>query len=930
MSTNFPFFRNLPGFPKPPSFPSYAGALRSRSRNIGLFLAFSGLLAFSFSEAFTVGLPAQEPAETTETSEAPPKQEESETGPDEIAPVADVENAENAENTINSDPTEFMGLRIRDIVFQGLINVRERELRVLRDNNLDQELSNEIISNIIIDTFNLEYFANVEPAYEKISAKSLRLYIIVEEKKQVSNIRFRGRSSLLGQGRLKEAIYLQERQSFYEEATVRADERRIEAAYFEKGALNTKVQSSVEDDTKQSNAVIVTFFINEGERLRITGADFVGSSYSKSKLFSALGAGGRPLNYKTDIFFFPKDYVARNIEDDRQTYEAFYRSEGYLDMRIIRVEEILFRVSRTKLKVSQNKIARTKYLKLVYHIDEGPRYNYDGVSIEGNELFSEEELSELFPGGQGEPFNMSAFNASLGALQQKYISLGYAQTQVVPVEKKDGTKLTVSYQIKITESKVRNRIESIEIKGNVQTKDYVVLREIPLKAGDIFNGAELRRGIENLVYTRFFETVDPQIVQGSAPGLIRIILNVSEGQTMNVTAGLRITPSTTEGSFPISGTFQLSENNFLGRGYTLGTNLELGINAQNVQLKFGNSRVSGSNFGIGLSLGFSHSQNSGIGQDLDGNGILDPFLTKQSFEDASATLISQYLSSYGMRNETSSINLGINSSLTWRIPIFNQYSRLEFSNGYNTGISYVDYDNDVFRPLSERSRGNFQTWLFSDTLKFGLGWSTTDVPSEPNRGISLVQRFTLGGLVPADKNIYYLQSRSSLDFYVPIVEVHASRSDYVFRLIFHFGTSFNILLQHPWQDATPDAQIYGSQLLRYTMLNRGSWTYDYGRAFWNTTAEIRYPLIPRVLTIDLFFDAIMLWRELSQISSTGLDDFRFTLGFGPRLTIPQLPLAIYVTKNFRSNNGSLDGDPEPDNIVMDQGWAFSFVFNIQF
>ncbi|MEM9424305.1 MAG: POTRA domain-containing protein, partial [Spirochaetota bacterium] len=447
-----------------------------------------------------------------------------------------------ASDLLKDDPAEFIGMRVREVVFQGLVNVRERNLRILRDNSLNKELNTETISDIIVDAFNLEYFSNVELAYEKLGANAVRLYVIVEENKQVSAILFQGRSSLLSRSKIQEAIQLQERESFYDEALIRADERRIEAAYFEKGSLNTIVRSSAEDDPKRPNSVIVTFYINEGERLRITGVEFIGSSYSKSKLFSSRGAGGKPLNYKSDIFFFPKDYVSRDIADDREIYEAFYRSEGYLDMRILRVEEVLFRVNRTKLKVSKSKISQTKFLKLVFYIEEGPQYNYDGVTISGNELFDNGELEGMFTLQEGKPFNMAEFNASMGSLQQKYISLGYAQTQIIPVEKKDEPELTVSYHIKILESKVRNRIESIEVQGNTLTKDYVVLREIPLKPGDIFNGSELRRGIENLVYTRFFESVDPEVLQGSAPGLIRVILNVSEGQTSNISAGLRISP----------------------------------------------------------------------------------------------------------------------------------------------------------------------------------------------------------------------------------------------------------------------------------------------------------------------------------------------------------------------------------------------------
>ncbi len=882
--------------------------------NVSLQFFYSFLIAFLL--IFPGSIAAQD---KTQEQPAAPKQHEE---------------PKEKEGKIIAEPDEFIGMLIRQVVFSGLINVQERDIKVLRQNNLNKELSPDVISNTIVDAFNLEYFSNVELKYQKMGSNEVRLYIEVEEKKRISRIVFEGRSSLLSRDKINEAIQLQERESFYDQAILRADERRIEAAYFNKGALNTTVSSAVQNDPSRANSIIITFFINEGERLRITGVDFIGSSYSKTKLFSARGLASQPINYKADIFFFSKDYVARDIEDDRAIYEAFYRSEGYLDMRIIRVEEILFRVSRRKLKVSKNmerKIASTKYLKLVYHIEEGRQYQYDGVTISGNELYNNDELLQLFTLEKGQPFNSSVFNASIAALQQKYISLGYAQTQIVPREKKDTLQQKVSYEIQIIESKVRNRIESIEIKGNTLTKDYVILREIPLQPGDIFNSAELRRGLESLAYTRFFESVEPEILQGSSPGLLRIILHVTEGQTLNISAGVRIAPSAVKGSFPISGTLQLGEQNFLGRGYSLATNLEMGVNLQKVQLSFGNSRVFGTNLGISASLGFTHSKTEGIAQDLDGNGVRDPFLNDDEFGKASATIVSRALQDFGMSKETSNISLGLNSSLIWRIPILNQYSRLTFSNGYSTNLSYVDYDNNVFRPFNDRTRANYQTWLFSDTFHLGLRWSTTDLPSEPNRGISLAQRFIIAGLIPTHENIYYLKSRSSMDLYLSLIEIYAKNNNYVFRLIFYLGTSFHILLEHPSPNAEkPDAQFYGSQLLRYTTLNRGSWSYDYGIALWRNTAELRYPLLPSILTIDLFFDALLVWRSLDKIRHTSIDDFRFTLGFGPRLTIPQLPLAIYITKSFRTENGKINGNPEPKNNVMTNGWAFSFVFNIQF
>lgn len=834
------------------------------------------------------------------------------------------------QENLSSSPDAFIGKRIEVVDFRGLINIREADIRTLRDNFLYKTLDSNLVGTMLVDAFNYDYFSLVELRYANYGSNGVRIVFQFTERPKVSRVLYEGRSSSVSKQDIDDVIQIRGGETFFDEGMLEPDERAIENLYRDKGFLNTRVSSSFSEDPKRPNRITVTFFINEGERLQVVGVDFVGSSFSKAKLFGARDPSGRPLEYRTTVFFLTKPYSQRNISDDIRNYENFYRNEGYLDMRVTRVDEVLQSVSRTKRQISGAQTAQNTKIRLVFNIEEGPRYNYNGVNISGNILYSKEELESIFSMKKGDPFKMNAFRAAMQLLQDKYVSLGYTQTQIIPVERKDTARRTVSYDIQILENKVRSRIESIDVAGNDFTKDYIILRDIPLKRGDVFNARELRRGLENLYYSRLFETVEPEILPGSAPDLVRIIIHVTEANTTNITAGLTLTPTVRASEFPVSGKFQFNESNFLGRAYNFGVQLQVGTTSQTAQVNFANSRLFGSNFGLGLSLTYAHSLNSNIAQDLDGNGILDPYLTLNAYQNSSTDQLSNFLQLFGMDTESHSFSLGINDGLQWRIPIFNRLSRLNIFNSYQFRFNFLTYDQDVFRPLDSRSRTNYNTWLFNDTFSLGATWSTTDLPNEANRGINVSQSFTLGGLLPTDNNINYLTSKTGLDVYIPLLELSSLESDYVFRIILYLHTGLDLLLAHPWSPQALNVQNYGSQLQRFTSGNKGSWSYDYGEALWTNSIQFRFPLVPQIFTFDIFFDALLLWRNTDQIANTTFDDFRFTVGFGPRLVIPQLPLAIYISKNFRSKNGKLDGNPEPGNVSMDNGWALSLVFNLPF
>ncbi len=74
------------------------------------------------------------------------------------------------------------------------------------------------------------------------------------------------------------------------------------------------------------------------------------------------------------------------------------------------------------------------------------------------------------------------------------------------------------------------RIGEIEIMGHVSTNTTVILREIPLDAGDILDLNELRSGLENLYSTDLFENFTVNVIRRNGMNVLQLEVNEKPSQ----------------------------------------------------------------------------------------------------------------------------------------------------------------------------------------------------------------------------------------------------------------------------------------------------------------------------------------------------------------------------------------------------------------
>jgi outer membrane protein insertion porin family len=114
-------------------------------------------------------------------------------------------------------------------------------------------------------------------------------------------------------------------------------------------------------------------------------------------------------------------------------------------------------------------------------------------------------------------------------------------------------------------------IEDVKVTGLTRTKAAVVLRELTVHPGEVFNQPRLRRDLERIFNLNLFEDVQAMPEAGTGPGQVIISVEVKEKKTGLASAGLGW--SSVE---RLVGFVDVAESNFRGTGERVNLRAEFG------------------------------------------------------------------------------------------------------------------------------------------------------------------------------------------------------------------------------------------------------------------------------------------------------------------------------------------------------------------
>ncbi|MDX9754424.1 MAG: outer membrane protein assembly factor BamA [bacterium] len=394
---------------------------------------------------------------------------------------------------------------INEIQIEGTTHVNPSEiLKVIKTkvgDDLQKPSTVWTIRKDIQSIWELDYFSNIAVSDEK-SETGWNLIFLVEEKPLLKDINFQGNRRHKKRKLNKEIGFEPTKKKvFYDEAVAEDFEKKLQSFYTDQSFPNTKVSWRVEE-SRQDNTVEMIFDVQEGARLPVRDIQFTGNQALEVKEFK------RALQTKKTWWFIKRHYDEQTVQDDCDRIRMVYWDHGYIDAQVTPgpVEEI-----------------DGKGLRVQFEIVEGQPYTVGNVTLEGNSIFSTEELAQHITLQAGDTFSVSKLQNSEMTMRNLYRAQGYLDTYFPPLDSqlmRDTKNLVVDIHIPITESP-RKYLGDVEIQGVVvmedgaiepveegefKTKEKVIQREIGLTTGEPIDWTKVIESDRDLVNLNFFKS----------------------------------------------------------------------------------------------------------------------------------------------------------------------------------------------------------------------------------------------------------------------------------------------------------------------------------------------------------------------------------------------------------------------------------------
>jgi outer membrane protein insertion porin family len=312
------------------------------------------------------------------------------------------------------------------------------------------------------------------------------------------------------------------------------------------------------------DAIALTYQIDEGPKVVIKGIEIEGNnSIPAAKIMKVMKTKKRWLfSFLTGSGIYKKDQIAEDLERIRR----LYHSRGYL---YVAISEPEIRLSPDKKKL---------YLKI--SLSEGDQYTIGDIKIQGNTIYSTEELFEYVTVSTGEIFNRSALRTDIDRIIDKYMEKGYARADVNPTMDINIKEKAAYITLSVSEGGIF-RIGRIDVAGNTKTRDKVIRREMRLDEGDIFNKNLIKRSYQRISNLNYFETVDINPIPRYTDHLIDMEIMVKEKMTGMLSFGGGYS---SVDKLMVMG--EISQSNLFGKGYQIRLKADFSARRTNYNLSF--------------------------------------------------------------------------------------------------------------------------------------------------------------------------------------------------------------------------------------------------------------------------------------------------------------------------------------------------------
>jgi outer membrane protein insertion porin family len=379
------------------------------------------------------------------------------------------------------------------------------------------------------------------------------------------------------------------KESIYDPVKVRNAIRVLKELLAERGHPNATIVERLDEVSATSTAV--TFDINEGDRVRVVEIQFEGNTVFSDKSLRNSMKYVKEAGLITR--FKGQDILHRDkLEADLRNVDNYMRSKGYLQARHgePRVESVGRRRTGFPILPLPFLSSVDEGLRVTVPIVEGKIYRIGEIKIEGNSIFSEEQIRSVIGLNNGDMANAEKIsNGLFENLKKIYGSQGFIEYTAEPVptfkdNPQNASEGIVDFKITIEEGK-QFTLRRLEFSGNTFTRDSVLRREVLINEGDIYNQGYWEYSVIKLNQSGYFEPIDKDkdadFRTNEEEATVDINLKVTERGRQQI--------SFNGGLSGIGGSYfglEYSTNNLLGRGEILSINLAAGNRQRSFQFSF--------------------------------------------------------------------------------------------------------------------------------------------------------------------------------------------------------------------------------------------------------------------------------------------------------------------------------------------------------
>lgn len=346
-------------------------------------------------------------------------------------------------------------------------------------------------------------------------------------------------------------------------ATLDQLEQAVQRQYTDSGRYDATVNSKVIEQDR--NRVGLKISIYEGSIAKISEISIVGNMVLDDDILlrEMLLTGPGLFTWFTGS----DDYEVERLNADIEAIRSYYLDRGYVNVE----------VSEPQVELSED----LENVFITITVNEGLEFRVGSVNVGGEQPIDLSLTIKKMTLREGEIFSRHLVNEAVNTMSEKLADAGYANARIRAVpDIKNQTQL-VDVTLVVTPGPLVY-VRRIEFRGNTETSDVVLRREIPQLEASVSSASAIEKGRIKLQRLGFFSlvrvSIRPVIDQ---PDQVDVVYEVKEQASGSLSASVGFS----QGEGVLLGA-AVSQKNFLGSGNALSFSLQKSSSTKEARFSF--------------------------------------------------------------------------------------------------------------------------------------------------------------------------------------------------------------------------------------------------------------------------------------------------------------------------------------------------------